>query len=279
MKKQKIILITGASTGIGYDTAIQMRALGWRVFASARNERDVNILKNQGFESILLDVNDSQSIQSAFEHILAQTDQSLDAIFCNAGFGQVGAVEDISRDALREQFETNVFGTWECITHAMKIFRKQGSGRILVNSSILGFAAMSMRGAYNSSKFALEGMCDTMRQELRGTDIWVSLVEPGPVQSRFRANALVAFEKHIDWENSVHKENYLKQINRLKAEKGRAKFTVSAADCAKICTRAFTDARPKARYRVCVPTHVFWWLKKCLPTQILDELKRRAVEN
>ncbi|HRL34941.1 MAG TPA: SDR family NAD(P)-dependent oxidoreductase, partial [Neisseria sp.] len=153
------ILITGCSSGIGYDTAKQLHEKGWRVFASCRRAEDVARLQSEGLaDALLLDVTDSAQIEAAFAHILAQTGGRLDVLFCNAGYGQVGAVEDIPRIALHQQFNTNVFGTWECITHAMKIFRRQGRGRVLINSSILGFAAMPWRGAYNSSKFALEGL-------------------------------------------------------------------------------------------------------------------------
>lgn len=270
---QKTILITGASSGIGYDTALHMRSLGWRVFAAVRQAQDKERLQAEGLESVLLDLDDSNSICKAFSEILAQTDGTLDGIFCNAGFGQMGAVEDISRQALREQFETNVFGTWECVAEAMKVFRQQNHGRILVNSSILGFAAMPMRGAYNSSKFALEGMCDTLRHELYGTEIYVSLVEPGPVSSRFRENALAKFQKYINTESSVHREVYKAQLAGLSSSKPTP-YTVSAAQCAAVCACAFTDLRPKPRYRVTVPTHLFWWLKKFLPTEYLDMVKR-----
>ena len=171
------ILITGCSSGIGYNTAKFLHQMGWRVFASCRKTEDVERLKAEGFaDALQLDVADDDSINTAFESVLAATGGSLDALFSNAGYGQVGAVEDISRTALREQFETNIFGAWQCITLAMKVFRRQGHGRILVNSSILGFAAMPWRGAYNSSKFALEGLCDTLRGEIHGSGIFVSLL-------------------------------------------------------------------------------------------------------
>ena len=190
------ILITGCSSGIGYDTAKQLHEKGWRVFASCRRTEDVARLQSEGLaDTLLLDVTDSAQIEATFAHILAQTGGRLDALFCNAGYGQVGAVEDIPRIALHQQFNTNVFGTWECITHAMKIFRRQGRGRVLVNSSILGFAAMPWRGAYNSSKFALEGLADTLRHETHGSAIFVSLIEPGPIATRFRPNALEKFKQ------------------------------------------------------------------------------------
>ncbi|MFC2534253.1 MAG: SDR family NAD(P)-dependent oxidoreductase, partial [Neisseria elongata] len=257
------ILITGCSSGIGYEAAKMLRQMGWQVFASCRRAEDAERLRREGFAYALqLDVDDGGSIQTAFDGILSQTGGTLDAFFSNAGYGQVGAVEDVPRQALREQFETNVFGAWECLNAAMRVFRRQGHGRILVNSSILGFAAMPWRGAYNSSKFALEGMCDTLRHELHGTDIHVSLVEPGPVATRFRANALIKFRRHIDYENSVHAESYRRQLNRLQAEGEAAPFTVSAQECAAVCIRALTDRRPKARYLVTVPTVAFWYLKR-----------------
>lgn len=274
---QPVLIITGAGSGIGYDTALQMRRHGWRVFATARKAADVARLQSEGFDSVLLDVNSSDSIQQAFAHILQQSSGRLDGLFCNAGYGQPGAVEDLPRQALRRQFETNVFGVWECIHHAMPVFRRQNHGRILVNSSLLGFAAMPWRGAYNSSKFALEGMCDTLRHELHGSGISVSLVEPGPVTTRFRNNALPHFLAHIKPEHSVHREAYRKQVQRLSAHDAGTRFALSSPDCAAICCRAFTDARPKPRYRATLPSKCFWYLQKLLPTAWSDRLKRSAV--
>ena len=271
------ILITGCSSGIGYATAKLLHQQGWRVFASCRRPEDVARLHSEGLMSLLLDVDDNASIQAAFESVLQQTGGRLDAFFGNAGFGQTGAVEDVPRQALREQFETNVFGMWECIRHAMAVFRRQGYGRILVNSSVLGFAAMPWRGAYNSSKFALEGLCDTLRQELAGSEIYVSLLQPGPITSRFRPNALVKFEQHIDWHNSVHTRAYAGQLARLRKEGDAAPFTLSAEACAAVCLRALSAKRPQARYPVTVPTHVFGVLKRLLPTRLLDQVLQKAV--
>ena len=273
----KSILITGCSSGIGYATAKQLQQLGWRVFASCRQPADVARLQAEGLECLLLDVNDSAHIAAAFAHIEAATGGALDALFCNAGYGQTGAVEDIPRPALRAQYETNVFGAWECIVAAMRLFRRQGHGRVLVNSSILGFAAMPWRGAYNSSKFALEGLCDTLRGETHGSGIFVSLVEPGPIATRFRPNALVKFRQYIDVDASVHRADYQAQLQRLQKEGDAAPFTLSADACAAVCVKALQAPRPKARYAVTVPTHVFWYLKRLLPTAALDWALRRAV--
>lgn len=273
---QKTILITGCSSGIGYATAHLLRQDGWRVYSSCRRQEDVARLRAEGFHCVQLDITDDTQIQSAIETVVTEFGH-LDALFCNAGYGQTGAAEDLNRAALLEQFNTNVFGTWQCINAAMKIFRRQQHGRILVNSSILGYAAMPWRSAYNSSKFALEGLCDTLRLETHSSGIYISLLEPGPIATRFRPNALVKFKEYIDVERSAHREAYLAQLNRLQANNPVAPFTLTAEQCASVCARALNARKPKARYPVTVPAHLFWYLKKFLPISWLDQLCRLAV--
>lgn len=273
---QKTILITGCSSGIGYATAHLLRQDGWRVYSSCRRQEDVARLRAEGFHCVQLDITDDTQIQSAIETVVTEFGH-LDALFCNAGYGQTGAAEDLNRAALLEQFNTNVFGTWQCINAAMKIFRRQQHGRILVNSSILGYAAMPWRSAYNSSKFALEGLCDTLRLETHSSGIYISLLEPGPIATRFRLNALVKFKEYIDVEHSAHREAYLAQLNRLQANNPVAPFTLTAEQCASVCARALNARKPKARYPVTVPAHLFWYLKKFLPISWLDQLCRLAV--
>ncbi|SUX55493.1 SDR family NAD(P)-dependent oxidoreductase [Chromobacterium vaccinii] len=272
----RTILITGCSSGIGYHTAKWFREKGWRVFASCRKQEDVERLRAEGFESLRLDVDDAGSIRTALDEVLARTGGTLDALFNNAGFGQPGAVEDISRQAMREQFETNLFGPWELTNAAMAVMRAQGHGRIVYNSSILGFAAMRWRGAYNASKFAMEGLCDTLRHELHGTDIHVSLVEPGPIESRFRPNALARFLKNVDIDGSVHRDNYQQQLERLKKEGHAAPFTLPASAVAEAVWRAATSRRPRARYRVTFPTKLYWFLRRFLPQRWYDGACRGA---
>ncbi|KMN51653.1 oxidoreductase [Chromobacterium violaceum] len=272
----RTILITGCSSGIGYHTAKWFREKGWRVFASCRRQEDVERLLAEGFESLRLDVDDAASIRAALDEVLARTGGRLDALFNNAGFGQPGAVEDISRQAMREQFETNLFGPWELSNAVMKTMRAQGHGRIVYNGSILGFAAMRWRGAYNASKFAMEGLCDTLRQELHGTDIHVSLVEPGPIESRFRPNALAKFLKNVDIDGSVHRDNYQQQLERLRKEGHAAPFTLPATAVAEAVWRAVTSRRPRARYRVTFPTKLFWFLRRVLPQRWYDGACRAA---
>src|SRR5690554_7367565 len=206
--EQRSILITGCSSGIGEAAARTLRARGWRVFATARKAADVERLATEGFEALQLDLADSASIRRAVETALERSGGRLDALFNNGAYGQPGAVEDLTREVLREQLETNLLGTHELTCLVLPAMRAQGHGRIVHNSSILGFAALPYRGAYNCSKFALEGLADTLRQELQGSGIHVSLIEPGPIASRFRENAYRAFKANIDTEHSYHRETY-----------------------------------------------------------------------
>ncbi|WP_054285367.1 SDR family oxidoreductase [Gulbenkiania mobilis] len=274
--KEKTILITGCSSGIGHCVAHGLKARGWRVFASCRKPEDVARLEAEGLEALQLDVDDSTSVRMALDRVLERTGGTLDALFNNAGFGQPGAAEDLPRDALRAQFETNLFGAWELTAAVLPVMRRQGRGRVIFNSSVLGFAAMKYRGAYNASKYAMEGLCDTLRLELAGSGIWVSLVEPGPILSRFRPNALVKFLAAVPVEHSVHREAYRRQLERLQKEGEAAPFTLPPEAVLQAVVRALEAPRPAARYRVTLPTRVFWWLKRLLPTRWLDAVLQRA---
>lgn len=273
---QKTILITGCSSGIGLTVARGLSARGWRVFATARKTEDVERLNQEGLESFILDIDDSTSTQAGFGEAMKRSGGRLDALFNNAGFGQVGAVEDLTRAALREQFETNLFGWVELTNLTIPVMRAQGHGRIVMNGSVLGYAAFPYRGAYNAVKFAVEGLCDTLRLELHGTGIEISLVEPGPIISRFRENCKPHFLKHIDWENSLHRESYVAQLERLDNPGPVAPFTLPATAVLDKVIHALESPRPRARYPVTVPSVAFWWLKRLLSTRAMDRVLLRA---
>ena len=274
--KGKSVLITGCSSGIGQCVAHGLKQRGYRVFATARRPESVEQLSAEGLESLLLDLDDSRSIRLAVEEILRRTGGELYALFNNGAFGLPGAVEDLSREAIRAQFETNFFGWLELTNLLLPVMRRQGRGRIIQNSSVLGFVTMPFRGAYNASKFAVEGLSDTLRLELAGTGIYVSLVEPGPILSRFRANALVALQNHIDIEHSVHRDRYQRVLERLNKEGPAAPFTLPPEAVLKKVIRALESKKPKARYYVTLPTYLFAYLKRVLPTTTLDRLLRHA---
>lgn len=272
----KTILITGCSTGIGYVCAHALKKRGYTVVASCRNERDVERLKAEGLHSVQLDLSDSNSIRNGLKAALEITEGRLDALFNNGAYGQPGALEDLPTDGLREQFETNFFGWHQLVCEVLPLMRQQGFGRIVQNSSVLGFAAMKYRGAYNASKFALEGWTDTLRLELADTGIKVSLIEPGPIETQFRANALIAFKRWITVEGSSHQAQYEQQIARLGNESSNNAFVLPAESCIAPLIDALESTRPKIRYRITKPTKVFAFLKRILPTRWLDEILKRA---
>ncbi|RUM62970.1 MAG: short-chain dehydrogenase [Sulfurospirillum sp.] len=272
---QKSVLITGCSSGIGYHCAKRLHEKGYRVFATARKTEDVQRLLEEGFESFQLDLNDTDSIHKAVAEVQKRTKGELYALFNNGAYGQPGAVEDLSREILKAQFETNLFGTHELTTLILAMMRKQGYGRIIQNSSVLGFVSLRFRGAYNASKYALEGLSDTMRLELTGTDIYISLIEPGPIRSDFRKNALQKFLENIDRDNSHFKEEYVHKLEALQSEKD-APFTLGEEAVFQALLHALESKKPKARYRVTKPTSFFWFSKRILSTRWLDKLLRKV---
>jgi NAD(P)-dependent dehydrogenase (short-subunit alcohol dehydrogenase family) len=269
---QKAVLITGCSSGIGLAVATGLKQRGYRVFASARKAADVERLRAQGLESLRLDLTDSGSIRAAVETVLAETGGTLYALFNNGGYGQPGAVEDLSRQAIREQFETNLFGWMELTNLLIPVMRRQGEGRILQNSSVLGYIALKYRGAYNASKYAVEGWSDTLRLELRGSNIFVALIEPGPISSRFRQNAHAHFKRHINPAISIHRETYARMEQRFQTEGPVQPFTLPPEAVLEKVIHALESKIPRARYPVTFPSHLFAWLKRILPASLLDRL-------
>ena len=274
---KKSILISGCSSGIGQYCALALYKRGYQVFASARKQKDVATLKAQGLEdSIQLDLDDSTSIASAVEHVINKTDGKIYALFNNGAYGQPGAVEDLSREALRRQFETNLFGWTELTNQLLPHMRRENQGRIIQNSSVLGLVVMPFRGAYNASKFALEGLTDTLRIELADTNIQVSLIEPGPITSQFRHNALAALQQHIDIESSVHKYGYQTSLARLEKTVSTTPFTLGPEAVYDKLLHALEAKKAKPRYYVTFPTHLFAFLRRLLPVSWLDKILARA---
>ena len=272
----KSVLITGCSSGIGLGVAEGLKGKGYRVFATARKASDVARLTAAGLESLQLDLADSTSIRAAVDDILGRTGGTLDALFNNGAYGQPGAVEDLSREVLRAQFETNLFGWHELTNRVIPVMRHQGHGRIIQNSSVLGFVALRFRGAYNASKFALEGLTDTLRLELAGTGIYVSLIEPGPIASRFRENAFKAYQRNINPDSSVHRDKYMRMEERLTKQGPAVPFTLPPEAILRKVVHALESRRPKARYYVTFPTYLFAFLKRILTDRALDRVLNKV---
>jgi NAD(P)-dependent dehydrogenase (short-subunit alcohol dehydrogenase family) len=268
----KAILITGCSSGIGECVAKGLQTRGYRVFATARQVADVQRLQSEGLESLVLDLDDSDSIRQAVDSVLQKTDGQLYGLFNNGAYGQPGAVEDLSRDALRAQFETNLFGWLELTNLVLPVMRKQGFGRIIQNSSVLGLVSLPYRGAYNSSKYALEGLTDTLRLELTGSGIQVSLIEPGPILSRFRENAGKMFLRYINAPNSPHQPRYQAMLERLNQTGSAVPFTLPPEAVLAKVIHALEAKRARIRYSVTFPTHLLSWSKRLLSHRWLDRL-------
>jgi NAD(P)-dependent dehydrogenase (short-subunit alcohol dehydrogenase family) len=270
------ILITGSSSGIGLDAARGLRDRGWRVLATCRRSADCERLIAEGLESFALDLSSEQNVSAAVAETLERTNGRIDALFNNGAFAIPGAVEDLPRAALREIFETNLFGQIDLTNQVIPHMRARGRGRIVMNSSVLGFAALPFRGAYNATKFALEGITDTLRLELHGSGIDVILIEPGPIATKIRQNSIPHFERWIAWQGSalraVYEARVLPRLYSPKTRKDRFELPPDAVTA--VLIRALEATRPAARYQVTLPTRVMAAMKRLIPTAALDRLAR-----
>jgi short-subunit dehydrogenase len=265
----KNIVITGCSSGIGLETATFLKAQGIKVYATARKEHDVGVLNSFGFhDALLLDVTKPKQIERVIQSVV-ESDGKIDCWFNNAGFGQAGFLEDITTQTLKEQFETNVFGLHECTLQVLEVMRKQGYGKIIQHSSVLGLVSLPARGAYNASKYAIEGLTDTLRLEYRHENIYFSLLNTGPITSKFRETALQKLEEHVDIENSRFKEEYKA---RLTGENPKVPFNEEATSVAKVVYKIMKAKKPKPRYYITRATDILGFAKRLLPTGLLDRL-------
>ncbi|MBK5934854.1 short-subunit dehydrogenase [Rhodovulum imhoffii] len=268
---RRTVLVTGCSSGIGYDAAHGLARRGWRVFATCRSGTDCARLRDEGLESLPLDYAEEASIATALEEILSRTGGRLDALYNNGAFACPGAVEDLPRGALREIFETNLFGVHDLTRRVIPVMRAQGHGRVVNCSSILGLVPLKWRGAYVATKFALEGLTDTLRLEMRDTPLHVSLIEPGPVTSKIRVNSIPPFERWVDWETSARADQYRASLRkRLYEDRGPDMFELPPSAVTKKLIHALEAPRPRARYYVTTPTYLMGTLRRLLPTAALD---------
>jgi NAD(P)-dependent dehydrogenase (short-subunit alcohol dehydrogenase family) len=273
----KSILITGCSSGIGYDAAHALHARGWRVFATCRTAKDCARLHDEGLESFELDYEDEASIKAAVAETLSRTGGTLDALFNNGAYAIPGALEDMPRDAMRAIFEANLFGWQDLTNHIIPVMRAQGYGRIVQCSSVLGMISMKWRGAYVATKFALEGLSDTLRLELKDSGIKVVLIEPGPITTDFRRNARLQFNRWIDWENAnlrdLYRDTLIKRLNA--AGEGKDAFELPASAVTRKLIKALEKPNPAPRYFVTTPTYFADFIRRGLPTRLSDMILGR----
>ncbi|MBB4124299.1 SDR family oxidoreductase [Martelella radicis] len=275
MAEKSTIIVTGCSSGIGAYCARALAKDGWRVFATARRAEDLAALEADGLEALYLDYTDEASIAALVETVLERTGGRLDALFNNGAYGQTGAVEDVATDVLRAQFEANVFGWHELTRRIVPVMRRQGHGRIVQCSSILGLLPYRYRGPYSASKYALEALSLTLRMELEGSGIFVSLIEPGPIASQFTANALKHIRASIDIEGSVHTEDYRKQLARLDGSGPPNRHKLEPDAVHAVLKKALTARRPKPHYLVTTPAKQGAFLKRVMPADWFYRLMGR----
>lgn len=266
---QRSILITGCSSGIGEYCARELGGRGWRVYATARKDEDLARLRAEGFEALYLDYREPESIKALADAVLERTGGRLDALFNNAAYAQLGAVEDLSTDLMREQFEANFFGWHDLTRRLIPAMRRHGSGRIVMCSSVQGLVALKYRGAYSASKFALEGLTDTLRLELRDSGIFVSTIEPGAIRSRFRERALDAFLSNIDREASAHGKAYERELARLEGRRLSRGRRGPEEVFAKLL-HALESQRPRSHYHVTPTTRLVALALRILPRRAID---------
>ena len=274
---QKSILITGCSSGIGYDTAHGLAKKGWRVFATCRHQADCDRLEGEGLESFTLDYDSPDSMGAAVDETLSRTGGTLNALFNNGAFAIPGLLEDLPTEALRAIFETNFFGQHDLTRRLLPTMRKQGHGRVLMNSSVLGFIALPWRGAYNSTKFAMEGWADSLRIEMQGTGIHIILIQPGPITSELREKSQGPFEKWITPQTSARADEYEATMKpRLYAAKSTDTFELPASAVTKVVHQSLIHPNPRPRYRITTPTKGMAVAKRLLSTRMLDRILSRA---
>lgn len=273
---QKTLLITGCSSGIGLDAARTLHARGWRTFATCRAEADCARLRDEGLESFRLDLTDPDSIGEAMDRVTQRTGGQLDAVFNNGAFACPGAVEDLPTGALRAIFETNLFGQHDLTIRAIPLMRAQGSGRIVNCSSVLGLMGLRWRGAYVATKFAMEGLTDVLRLEMRGTGIHIILIEPGPITTKIRENAIPHFERWINWKASPRRADYESLLDRLyKPQPMPERFELPPSAVTARLIHALESPRPRARYAVTHATRITAVAKRVLPIGLADWMASR----
>jgi NAD(P)-dependent dehydrogenase (short-subunit alcohol dehydrogenase family) len=275
VKELRTILLTGASSGIGAHCARALKADGWRVFATARKERDIAALRCEGFDAFYLDYREPDSIAALVGSVLERTGGQLDALYNNGAHAQAGAVEDLPVAALREQFEANVFGWHDLTRRLVPVMRAQGYGRLVHCSSVLGLMPARFRGAYCASKYAVEGLMLCLRQELQGSGIHVSLIEPGPVASDIHRNGTAWFLKHVDYAGSVHKSGYRAQLEKLRAGPGHSRMQSSPDVVYRALRHALLSRRPRPHYVVTMPARAGVLLKRLLPAPLFYRILAR----
>ncbi|HMO49892.1 MAG TPA: SDR family NAD(P)-dependent oxidoreductase [Kiritimatiellia bacterium] len=274
----KTVVVTGCSTGIGRAAAALLKDQGWQVVATARKDGDLESLSAEGFFAVKLDTADAGSVARAADEILDRLGGTVGVVVNNAGFGQVGAIEDLSRELLDYQFQVNVIGMQDFTNRLLPAMRRQGYGRIINISSVLGQVSLPYLGVYSASKFAMEALSDALRVELRGTGIAVSLVEPGPIATAFGENAAGRAEATLNADRTAHRAYYEAELRQRKMSGIRpARFTLGPEAVARKILHAASSPRPRIRYPVTLPAYLGLIVRRFAPARVIDAIMAKKV--
>jgi NAD(P)-dependent dehydrogenase (short-subunit alcohol dehydrogenase family) len=276
--QQKSVLITGATDGLGRAAALLLAQRGYRVFAagrSAEKRAQLDALareKNLPLESIALDVCDDASVETTVRDVLTNVG-AIDVLINNAGVNYTAAVEDLTMQDWRAQFETNFFGVLRVTRAVLPHMRERRSGRILMMSSLSGLVTPPTQGAYSSSKHALEGLGNALRMELYPFGIDVVLIEPGYIITGIQTAAADLSRPYLE-KGGPYAPLYARFISTV--NEMRAKSRTTPEDCARVILQAIEAARPKPRYGVTSLAPFVKWSKRLLPDSAIDAMLRRS---
>lgn len=268
----KIAVITGASSGIGSAAALRLLALGFTVYGAARRLDRLEALATQGVKPLALDVTDTESMRAGIAGVIA-TAGRIDVLVNNAGYGSYGAIEDVSPEEAKRQFDVNVFGAMELTTLVIPHMRKQGSGRVINISSVGGRAVGPFGGWYHGTKFALEALSDSLRMELKPFGIDVVVVEPGGIKSEFldiAASGLQATSGNGPYADRV--KSMLASFTNPRMMRMQSPPQIIAD----VIARAATVKKPKTRYVAGFGARPLVTLRRLLSDRAFDSLISRV---
>jgi len=269
---------TGAGSGIGVTTALQLDRLGWQVFAGVHDPADGEVLAGQASERLRiheLDVTDEASIDTFFTNVEKQLDpEGLRALVNNAGAGVAGPLETLPIESLRHQLDVNVIGAVRVTQRALPLIRRgepSGGGRVVFVGSVGGLVAVQFAGAYHASKYAIEAIGDTWRQELAPDGIAVSIVEPGPISTPLWAKAVRTLDALPANDRYQPRLDAFRETLRRQGNEGASPKTI-----ADLVEHAVSADRPRTRYAGGLVAAVVPKVRRLIPDRVFDHLARRA---
>lgn len=273
-KPHPVVLITGASSGIGHATALALAARGWIVYGAARRVDRMTALQDAGCHVLEMDVTDDASMVAGVDRIVAEQGR-LDVLVNNAGYGSYGALEDVPIAEARRQFEVNVFGLARLTQLVLPTMRALGRGRIVNISSIGGRIYEPIGSWYHATKFAVEGLSDSLRIELAPHGIDVVIIQPGPIRTEWNG---ISRESALERSGEGPYRAQAAALVRNYETTDASALSGTPEDVAATIVKAVTASRPRTRYATPVAAKIIVGLRRALPDRVMDSILRRLAE-